>query len=130
MSRPRLFDPLPGFWLALVLSVTLTGCAIFSEETQSACNAIKPMYDDLIADGPPPTLSDVGAQIDACLAGIERDSKAWNLALKILEQALQDAWDDFRRSLLVGLFKSDADVAAAAARRAELELQLEAYRTP
>lgn len=109
-------------------AITVGGCALLSSETTNDCLAVGPMYDEFIdTKGVTPTTAEIGAQIDLCLAGLEKDSKAFELAIKVLKQALKDAWDDFRGGILVQLTMSNEDYARAAIARAQLELQLDGY---
>lgn len=123
----RLRSPAVVAIVAAALALVVSSCALFTSDTRDDCLAVKPMYDSYIETRTTPTLSEIGEQIDLCFAGVQRDSKAWKLALAVLKQALGDAWDDFRGSLLVQLFASGDAMSKAAAARADLEVQLEAY---
>ena len=112
---------------ALTLAAIVLGaCALLSGETKDNCLAIKPMYDEFLdTKGESPTVSEIGTQIDLCFSGLENDSKAFELAVSILKQALKDAWDDFRSGFMVALFATSEEMTEAAKLRAQLELMLE-----
>ena len=106
--------------LMLTAALALGGCALLSEETQTACDRVEHMYDNY----PDYSVAEIGAQLDLCFAGIERDSKDWALKWAELENTLRDAFDSF----LGGLWPFGMSAEEQSSMQAELKVQLDGYR--
>ena len=103
------------------LAFALSGCVLFSEETQTECDLAKEQIWSRINVGTPSN-AEVALQIDACLDAIERDSKQWSIELELLKRAMEDALDDF---LTGALTFGDAEDARKV-RAAEIQIILDA----